>query len=929
MVEARGLNVCASEPIHIPGVTQNFGCLVVLSEDDTVRHISGNAADYFNCDPQELLGRPFGAIVQAELCVELMTALRAPAAPGTTSLHRVRYLPEPMPLANVSIHHRGAARAVEFERCLLRGVQQTEKQYQSQQQAIKARLYKTLGRLHDANSLELLCQEAVDAISEITGYDRVMVYRFDDQWRGSVLAERKRPAMASYLGQSFPASDIPPQAREVFRHNASRMIHDITAQPVALMPALDPVTGAPFDMGRTQLRAASPVHLEYLANMGVAATLTLTLLVEGKLWGLVACHHDSAKVTDVAHREAAEIVAKAFSVLIPPRIYADGSVTRATVGARVAALIQTMNRSEEGLQALMEGSVTLANLWAPAQGGAAVLIDGQWLRSALAPDAGTCASLVSQLRERDDAREIFHTDHAAHAFAGIDLDPAACSGLLAIRLAKEYDAYVLWFAPEVVQAIDWAGRPEKEARGSDPARIHPRQSFARWREEVRGHSTPWTDVHLSAARELRRAIIEWDLNRQVTRERAARAQVEAEKQRFGLLASASAFFGKPLGDGAALQGLARFLTQQFCDWLVITGTDDEHTGHEASAHRDSGKSRALAEATADGSVMQELAACLSAAGDPLRMAPELVPPHSVVSQMGLASCVALPLAVHNRALGAIYFVRTPCSVPFDADDVRLATQLAERVAGVLDNDRSYRQSQSAIRSREYVLRIVSHDLRNPLGLVSLSSQSLRRRLREVDTAMWQEPLARIGRACSTMERLIGDVLSAANIESGSFQVRSEWLNGANFMAEVAQALEPLCHAAKLKLVVGAQGTPESIFGDKDRLLQAIGNLVSNAIRFTPSGGTISIDASRQGHEVALTVADTGQGIPHDRISKIFDQFWQGDQSTQSGAGLGLFIVRGIVSAHHGHIDVKSKLGVGTTFRFTCPDEQEQQTEDVL
>lgn len=919
MVEAHGLNVCASEPIHIPGLIQDFGCLVVLGPDGTIRHVSGNAERFFATTPENLLGRPFAQAIAPELCAELMSVLKAAAAGRTESLHRVRYLPEPALLANVSVHRRGDACVVEFEHCLTHNKAQSERQYQTQQQAMQARLYQTLGKLHDATSLEGLCQEAVDAIAEITGYDRVIVYRFDAQWRGSVLAERKTAAMPSYLGQSFPASDIPPQAREVFRHNASRMICDVAAPEVPLLPTLNPATGAPFDMGRTQLRAPSPVHLEYLRNMGVAGTLTLTLLVEGKLWGLVACHHSTAKVTDVAHREAAEIVAKAFSVLIVPRLYADGAATRLAVDVRLQGLIERLKASPNDLQALMEGEVTLANLCAPAVQAAAVLMDGRWLRSPGAPSVTACAGIVERLRESTCLDEIFHTDHAARAFPDVALDSASCCGVVAIRLAQKGDAYVLWFAPEVVQAIDWAGRPEKVTSAHDPSRIHPRQSFARYREEVRDHSMPWTDIHLDAAKQLRRAIIEWDLNRQVTREREARAEVEAEKQRFSLLAAASAFFGKPLGDGAALQGLAKFLTQQFCDWLVITGTDDEHTAHEASAHRDSDKALALATATADGTMVQELAACLTAAGDPLAVPVNLADKHGIVAHLGLASCVALPLTVHTRALGAIYFVRTAASPPFDENDMRLATQLAERVAGVLDNDRSYRQSQSAIRSREYVLRIVSHDLRNPLGLVSLSAQSLRRRLREVDPAVWQEPIKRIGRACSTMERLIGDVLSAANIESGSFQVRPEWLQGTEFLADVTQALEPLCHAAKLQLVVGAKGVADTLYGDRDRLLQAMGNLVSNAIRFTPPGGSIAIDAVRQGHEVVLTVADTGQGIPKDRLPKIFDQFWQGDQSAQSGAGLGLFIVRGIVSAHQGTIHVQSAVGEGTTFQFNCPD----------
>jgi signal transduction histidine kinase len=205
-----------------------------------------------------------------------------------------------------------------------------------------------------------------------------------------------------------------------------------------------------------------------------------------------------------------------------------------------------------------------------------------------------------------------------------------------------------------------------------------------------------------------------------------------------------------------------------------------------------------------------------------------------------------------------------------------------------------------------------------LGLVSLSSQTLRRRLQKTDVAGWQTSVNRIDRACASMERLIGDVLSAANIESETFAVRPQWLAADAFLMDVGQALDPLCQAAGLRFTLRGVSDGLRVYGDEDRLHQAIGNLVSNAIRFTPEGGTIAVGLSQQQGEVHITVSDSGQGISKAKISKIFDQFWQGDQGVQSGAGLGLFIVRGIVLAHGGRIWADSEVGQGTTFTFTCP-----------
>lgn len=910
-------NACASEPIHIPGRIQGFGCLLVLDLNLRVRHASANVQEYFGQSAQALQGEHIDQVIGAHLCIELHILLKNSPEAKSVVFRRARLWPQPGPVANLTVRHQGGLWALEIEPCFESGSEQSEQAYLEQQQRIQALLYRGLSCLHDTEGLTDLCTQAVKTIGELTGYHRVMVYRFDSQWRGSVIAESKQAEMASYLGQSFPASDIPPQAREVFVHCASRMIADVGAKPVPLVPALDPVTGRPFDMGQVQLRWPSPVHLEYLTNMEVCGTLTLSILVERRLWGLIACHHQRPLALSVPLREAAEILAKAFSALITPRLYEDTQALRARLQERVGVLTRRLATTHNAALALLEGDINLGNLWAPKEGSAAVLIDGQWHRTDHAPNENTCARIAQWLKHTHGDMDVFESNSLSKDVA-LDIEQKkTCCGLLALRLPKIDDLFVLFFAPEVLQVIDWAGRPEKYATQDNGSRLHPRQSFASYSETVRGHSVAWEILEIHAARQLRQALIEWDLGRQVAKERQSRADGEAEKQRFALLATASIFFGKPLGDGAALQGLAQFLVQQFCDWLIIKGVDDEHGAHVAMAHREAGK-LALLNNHAE-SLVASLPGLLAQATNHLHIDAAWACKNPVLAELGFSSCIAVPLSVHGRDLGMLFFVRGRGSQDFDEFDVRLAQQLAQRVAGLVDNDMSFRKSTIAIRSREFVLRIVSHDLRNPIGLVSLSSQSLRRRLMKSGSDNWQDPVDRIDRACLTMQRLIDDMLSAATIESGGFQVRCAWLTAEVLLQEVHQALEPLCRAADLTFYTKICGAGGRMYADKERLMQALGNLVSNAIRFTPSKGQISIELQRCQQEMRMTVRDTGGGIPAAKLGKIFDQFWQGDQGAQSGAGLGLFIVRGIVQAHRGQIWVESEVGVGTTFHLTCPD----------
>jgi PAS domain S-box-containing protein len=283
----------------------------------------------------------------------------------------------------------------------------------------------------------------------------------------------------------------------------------------------------------------------------------------------------------------------------------------------------------------------------------------------------------------------------------------------------------------------------------------------------------------------------------------------------------------------------------------------------------------------------------------------------------IQSLIAVPLLAHGRVLGAMVLVSSARSHVYDAADVRLAEEVALRSALSIENARLYRTAQVAIRARDEVLAVVAHDLRNPLGAILMQSSALRRRGSEPERRS-QKPAEMIKHAATRMNHLIDDLLDVTRMEAGRFSIQQADLATGPLVAESIEAQRGLAEAAALDLRVDTAGYLPDVFADHDRLLQVLGNLVGNAIKFTQPGGIITVGAAPRGGEVLFWVADTGVGIAADKIPHVFERFWQAEKGERRGTGLGLPIVRGIVEAHGGRVWVESELARGSTFFFTMP-----------
>jgi light-regulated signal transduction histidine kinase (bacteriophytochrome) len=604
-----------------------------------------------------------------------------------------------------------------------------------------------LQAIEAARSVVELCQRACETIKALTGLDGVMAYKFHEDEHGEVIAESKAAAFPQYLGLHYPASDIPRQARAMFLDNWVRMIPDRDYRPV-------PLTGGeqapPLDLSRAFLRSVSPIHIEYLRNMGVRASLTLSIVCGGKLWGLFAGHHYSAtKHVPFDKRAACETIARITSLLLLQKSAEEDSGAHERAARARSQLVSHMRESSDIAEGLLGGAITLQEL--VSCGGAAVMsADGQWQTIGKTPSPDRLGEISRWIEERHGGPEIFQTQHlAADCGTAADFSDAA-SGVLAVRIPKGQANYVMWFKPEVLQTVRWAGDPHKAiAADSTSTRLHPRHSFEEWRQAVRHRSLPWTNADLASALELKHAIAAIDLHRQFEREQEAKARAE---------------------------------------W----------------------------------------------AGEQM----------------------------------------------------------------------------------EQLLAMVSHDLRDPLQSLKLNVSLLHRTLMQESSADATLALTSMEQALEHMNRLISDLLAISKLESPTARLDVADYQTADLVRDVQQLLLPIAQDKGVRLEV--EFDESSARCDRDRIMQVLTNLVSNAVKFTPPGGLVQICAEATARERRFVVKDSGPGIPSENLAFVFDRFWQARQSQRLGTGLGLTIAKGIVEAHGGRIWAESQVGHGSTFIFVLP-----------
>lgn len=504
------LAACSREPIHLPGAIQPHGVLLVLAEPELiVLQASVNAFRLLGGDSAAVNGRGLGEVAPA-----VAEALVAWLAGGDPSVQEPVRVAGPDGSSWEMIAHRGPGGLI------------VEAEPGSERPSPQRRLQRMFADFRAAADIVALQELAVRFTGELTGFERVMLYRFDADWHGEVVAERRSAAVESYLGLHFPASDIPAQARELYRRSWVRVIPDANYVPVPIEPAVHPLTGQALDLSGAALRSVSPVHLEYLRNMGVGASMSISIVIDGELWGLVACHHRTARHLPPAMRVACELFGQVLSLEIGGRLERRRLLEQAGAQTIQTKFFDAISREQNVIEALVKFTPHLLEFMGAH--GAAIHVNDRTTLLGRTPDAAATAELIAWLGGRE-LLPVFATDRLSEVFPPAAGWAGVASGVMAVRLSRVEPHYVLWFRPEVITTVKWAGRPIKDA-GPDQ-RLHPRTSFAAWSETVRGRSTPWGEAEQRGARELVQAVNALVLRRT---ERLLRLNDELERKNIDL-----------------------------------------------------------------------------------------------------------------------------------------------------------------------------------------------------------------------------------------------------------------------------------------------------------------------------------------------------------------------------------------------------------
>lgn len=481
---------CGNLPIHLINVIQPYGAILVYDKQSRlVIQLSENCSELFGQPAPEIHGQSIDTLVPA--------AARLISTPGKLpvecNINGQDYL--------VILHEKEIYFILEIN------LQSARQPLRGSFLDVYQELRSTIREIEQADSVENAARITATELKKASGFDKVMVYRFDTNWNGYVIAEACEEGMETYLGFTFPASDIPRQARELYLKNAYRFIPDVNYEPVKLYPFVNPATQTFIDMSDCNVRGVTSVHIEYLRNMQVQASMSTRIIKDGKLWGLIACHHREAMEVNYKMCAMFELLSGIISARTSSLDNEARHSNEALLTGIYTNLIRTTYRTSDIAESLLGESNNLLDLFAA--GGAVLLHNGRNSTKGAVPDQSEVEDLLLWLHTRD-AEKVFATNSLSTEYDYAEEYKDYGSGLIAIPIDKARDEYILLFRPEVIRLINWGGDPGGRINyEADMKTYHPRFSFKLWQEQVRGVAKAWTDEELGLAENLRLFIQEY------------------------------------------------------------------------------------------------------------------------------------------------------------------------------------------------------------------------------------------------------------------------------------------------------------------------------------------------------------------------------------------------------------------------------------
>jgi PAS domain S-box-containing protein len=876
--------ICETEPIHLPGSVMPHGALLVLSTAGDVLAASESCGGVLSTPPQDLVGSTFVQRFGEPAAAQLREAITAASDRAPASCRFVMGTP-----AGQSVE----CRAHLCGALVLLDIEPWEPAKDRAASMIHAAVLGITALRAVSDPVEIARRLAVIA-REMTGFDRVLVYRFDDEWNGEMIAEARADFAPSYLGLNFPASDIPAQARELYRTVEVRQIPDALYVPSPVVSDVGPV-----DLGASGLRSVSPFHLEYMHNIGVRASLVGSVLRHDRLWGLIACHHlHQPRRLSGAERDAFQLICQTASALMT-NAEAEARAARAqTLARHQARLLDAVH--DNGIEGLMAGDCVADLLGVVGADGFAFIGERGVRCVGSTPAPAQVQALHDVVAARGDAQDIFVT-HSLRDDLGIVDAEGRVAGAILLPVKGRHGIPLIWFRDERKRSVHWGGDPRRAVEIDERGVVSPRKSFATFLENIEGQSLHWGPEEVDSAHRLKELI-------EVEVQRILRAETDLLRTALTNL------------DEMVIISEAEPIDEPGPRIVMVSEAVERFTGYDA-AELVGRSPRIFQGPLTDRAELDRLRAAMVRWE---RVRVEVVN----YTKDGRPFWVELDLAPLADDKG--WFTHWICVQRDITERRRAAADLEaqrDRMAALADAWREAKgDADRANDAKSLFLANMSHELRTPMHAIMSFSQLGLERAALGDTERLARYFGNINESGARLTILLNDLLDLSKLEAGRMEMQKTPTDLAEVVVQCAAEFDPLLAARSLQLSFERPAEPIVANVDPIRIGQVLRNLLSNAIKFSHDRGRVEVTITRveasddAASSIRLTVDDAGVGIPEAELEVVFDKFVQSSKTrtASGGTGLGLAICRELVGAHGGSIRALQRRPLGTRFEVVLP-----------